>query len=89
MLISQWDCETTDDTGKNVEELSSTIELVVLVNESKEALVDGLSNHLSSWHELGVQLVQDIFQVVSLDRLFRVEQFQELLNELRRHIYFQ
>ena len=89
MLISQWDGETTDDTGKNVEELSSTVELVVLVNECKEALVDGLSNHLSSRHELGVQLVQDVFQVVSFDRLFRVEQLQELLNELRRHIYFQ
>lgn len=54
MLISQWDGETTDDTGENVEELSSTVEFVVLVNECKEALVDGLSNHLSSRHELGV-----------------------------------
>jgi hypothetical protein len=39
MLISEWDSETTDDTCKDIEKLSSTIEFVSLMNEGEEALV--------------------------------------------------
>ena len=89
MLISQWDGETTNDTGENVEELSSTVELVVLVNECKEALVDGLTDHFSSWDKLGVQLVKNVLQVVSLDRFLRIEQLEELLNELWSDVHLE
>ena len=32
---------------------------------------------------LGVKLVKDVLQVVTLDRLLRIEQVKELLHELR------
>ena len=52
VLVSQWHCESWDNTGKDIQELSSSIELVSLMNESEEAFVHGLSDHLSSWHQL-------------------------------------
>jgi len=54
MLVSERHCETRDDRGKNVKKLSGTVELVRLVDQGVEALVDGLSNHLSPWHQLYV-----------------------------------
>jgi len=89
MLISQRNSESTDDTGQNVKELGGTVEFVILVDERKETLVDGLTNHLSSWYELSVQLVKNVLQVVSLDRLLRVKQLEELLDELWSYIYFE
>ena len=50
MLISEWDSESTNDTGQDIEKLGSSIELMAFVNECKEALIDCLSNHLPSWH---------------------------------------
>ena len=86
VFISQWHRETRDDTRQDVEELGGTIELVVLVDEGEEALVDSLSNHLSSWYEFGVQLVKNVLQVVPLYGLLRVEELEELLDELRGDI---
>ena len=86
MLISQRNSESTDDTGQNVKELSCTVEFVILVDERKETFVDGLTDHFSSWYELGVQLVKNVLQVVSLDRLLRVKQLEELLDELWSYI---
>lgn len=54
VLVSQGNSETTDDTGEDIKQFGGTIELVSLVDQGEEALVDGLSNHLSSWHEFGV-----------------------------------
>ena len=89
VLISQRNSESTDDTRQNVEKLGGTVKLVILVNQCKEALVDGLTDHFSSWNELGVQLVKNVFQVVTFDRLLRVKQLQELLNELRSNVDLQ
>lgn len=89
VLISERDSETRDDTCENVKQLSGTIELVVLMDKSEEALIHSLSNHLSSRHELSVKLVEDVLKVVSLDRFFRVEEFKELLHELDRHVNLQ
>ena len=66
VLISKWYSESTDDTCKDIKKLSSSIELMSLVNKRVEALIDGLSNHLSSWDEFGVKLVKNVLQVVSL-----------------------
>jgi hypothetical protein len=66
VLISEWYSKPTDDTGKNVEKLSSSIELVGLVNEGVKALIDSLSYHLSSWNKFGVKFVKNVLQVVSL-----------------------
>lgn len=57
VLISKWHSKATDDTCQYIEELSSTVELMVLVDKSEKALVDGLTNHLSSWHKLSIKLV--------------------------------
>ena len=50
MLISEWDSKSTNDTGQDIKKLSSSIELVVLMDKCEEALIHGLSNHLSSWN---------------------------------------
>ena len=57
VLISERHSESTDDTCQNVQELSSTVELVVFVDQGEETLVNSLSNHLSSWDKLGIQLM--------------------------------
>lgn len=68
MLISQWNSESTDDTCQNVEKLGGTVEFVILVDKCKETLIDGLTDHFSSWNKLGVQLVKNVLEVVSLYR---------------------
>jgi hypothetical protein len=52
------------------------------VDQGVEAIGDGLSDHLSSWDELGVESVKNVLQVLSLLWLFGVEELEELLNEL-------
>ena len=86
MLVSQWHRETRDDRGKDVQKLGGSVELVRLVDQGVEALIHGLSDHLSARNKLGVELVQDILEVVTLYRLLRIEQVKELLHELRRDI---
>ena len=86
VLISEGNSESTDDTGQNVEKLGRAVEFVILVDQCEEALVDGLTDHFSSRHKLRVQLMQNVFQVVSLDRLLGVEQLKELLHELRSNV---
>ena len=66
VLVSQRDSETTDDTGQDVQQLSCSVEFVNFVDQGKEALVDCLPDHLSSRNQFGVQLVEDVLQVISL-----------------------
>ena len=40
------------------------------MDQSEEALVDGLSDHFSPWDKLGVQLVKNVLEVVPFDGLF-------------------
>ena len=89
VLISKWNCKTTDDTRQDVKKLSCTVELVIFVNESKKAFVHCLSNHLSSGNQFGVQFMKDVFQVVSLNGLFGIKELQKFLHELRSDVYFQ
>lgn len=51
------------------------------MNERVEAVCDGLSDHFSSWNQLSIQPVQNVFQVLSFSRFFRIKKFQELLDE--------
>lgn len=62
---------------------------MVLVHQGKEALVHSFTDHLAARDELGVQLVENVLQVIALNGLFRVEELEELLNELGRHVYFE
>ena len=73
VFFSEWDGESTDNGGKDIEKFGGTIELMVLVDQCEEALVYGLSNHLSSWYKLSIELMKDVLEVVSLDRFFRVK----------------
>lgn len=61
---------------------------MVFMDQGEETLVDSLSDHFSSWNEFGIQLVQNILKIVSLDRFLGVKKFQELLNELRSNVNF-
>ena len=54
MLISQRNSESTDNASQNIKKLCSPVELMVLVNKCEELLVDSLSNHFTSWNELGI-----------------------------------
>lgn len=89
VLISQWYSESTDDTCQNIEKLGGTVEFVILVDKCKEALVDGLTNHFSSWNKLCVQLVKNVLEVISLDRFLGIKQLEELLDELRSNVHFE
>lgn len=51
------------------------------MDQSVEAIGNGLSDHLSSWNQLGVKSVKNILQVLSFLWFFRIEQLKELLNE--------
>lgn len=62
---------------------------MVLVNERVEALIDGLSDHLSPGNKFGIQLVEDVLEVVSLYTFLGIKQLQELLYELGSHIDFE
>jgi len=66
MLISEWDSKSRNDTCKDIKELSSTIELVSLLDQKMEAFIHCLSNHLSSWDKFSIELMQNVLEVVSL-----------------------
>ena len=54
VLVTKWNSESTDDTRQDIQKLGCTIELVILMDKCKEALVHCLTNHFSPWHEFGV-----------------------------------
>ena len=60
VLLSKRHGEPTDYRSEDVEQLSSSVELVGFVDQVVEGLIDSLSDHLSSWHELGVQLMKNV-----------------------------
>lgn len=57
VFVPKRDSESTNDTCKDIEKLSGTIEFVCLMDKGIEALVDSLSNHFSSWNKFGVQFM--------------------------------
>ena len=89
VFISEWDSESTDDTGENVQQLSGTIEFMVFMDKSEEALVHWLSNHFSSGNKLGIKFMEDVFEVVSLNRFFWIEKLQKLLDKLWGNVNFE
>ena len=86
MLVSQRHGKARDDARQDVQQLCCTVKLMRFVDQGVEAFVHGLSDHLSARNQLGVELVQNILEVVALYRLLRIEQVKELLYELRRDI---
>ena len=59
------------------------------MDQGKEAFIDSLSDHLPSWYQFSIELMQNIFQIVSLDGLLSVKELQEFLHELGCYIDFQ
>ena len=89
VFLSQWHCESANNTSQNVQQLGRAVEFMGLVDQGEEALVDGLADHLSARNQLGVELVQDVLEVVSLDGLLRVEELEEFLHELGSDVHLQ
>lgn len=54
VFVPEWNRKSTNDTSKNIEKLSSTIEFMSFMDKGIEAFVDSLSNHFSSWNKFGV-----------------------------------
>lgn len=52
VLVTKRNRETGNYAGENIKELSSTIEFVGFVDQTEEAFVDCLSNHLSTGNQL-------------------------------------
>ena len=89
MFIPERYRKATNDTSEDVEQLGSTVEFMVFMNECEEALVDSLTDHFSAGYEFCIELVQDILQIIPFDRFLRIKQFQEFLDELRCDIDFE
>jgi hypothetical protein len=89
VLVSQGYCESTNDTSQNVEELGGTIKFMIFMNKREETFIHRFSNHFSSRHQFGVKFVQNVLQVISLDRFLGVKELEELLDELRSYINLQ
>ena len=60
VFVSEWDSESTDNTCKNIQKLSGTIELVSLMDKEMETLINSLSNHLPSWDEFSIKFMKNI-----------------------------
>jgi len=69
VLVTERHGETRDDRGQDVEEFSSTVELMCLVNQAEKAFVNCLSDHFSPRYQLGVKLMKNVLEVVTLDGL--------------------
>ena len=52
VLVTEGHGKSRDDTCLDVQKFCCSVELVRLVNKRIEALIDGLANHLASWHQL-------------------------------------
>jgi hypothetical protein len=81
MFFSQRNSEATNNAGKNIKQFSSSVELEVFVDQGIEAVSDGFSDHFSSWYQLSIESVENVFQIFSFSWLFRVHKLQEFLNE--------
>jgi len=58
------------------------------MDETVEAIIDCLTNHLSSRNKLGVKTMENVFQVLSFSWFFRIEKLQKLLNERWSYMNF-
>ena len=59
------------------------------MDQTVEAVVDGFSDHFSTGDQFGVQSMKNVLQILSFTGLFRVEQFEELLDEGRSDVDFE
>jgi hypothetical protein len=70
MLLSEGDSEARNYTGQDIQQLRSAIKLEVLVDKAVEAVGDSLADHFPPGHQLGIQPVQNVFQILPFPWLF-------------------
>jgi hypothetical protein len=54
MLLSEWYCKARNNARQDIQKLRSSIKLESLMNQAVEAVINGLSDHFSSWNQLGI-----------------------------------
>ncbi len=87
MLVTEGHCKARNNSGEDVENLSSAIELMLLVDEIVEGIGEGLADHLAARHYLGVYFMEDSLEVLAFIWLLRIEQFQEFMDKLRSYVH--
>ena len=94
VFVTQGYGESRDDGREDIQQLSSTIELVRFMDQRIKGLVHGLSDHFTSGHELqaykilkfkvitylGIKFMQNVLQVVTLHTFFRVEKLKDYIS---------
>jgi len=70
VFVPKWYCKSRNNRCQDIQKLGCTVEFMGLMDQKEEGLVNGLSNHLSSWDQFGIELMQDVLQVISLNRFF-------------------
>lgn len=60
VLVSEWDSESADDAGQNIQKLGRSVEFMVLVDECKETLINCLSDHFPSWYKFCIEFVKNV-----------------------------
>jgi hypothetical protein len=89
VLFSKRNRKARNNGSEDVEKFCRSIEFVIFMDQCIKTFVDSLSDHLSPGNKFSIKFVKNILQVVSFDTFLGVEQFEELLDKLRRYINFE
>lgn len=81
MLLLEGQGEAVDNGPEDLEQLGNTVESLGLVGELEEDVVDRPSDERPQVEELAVDAMQGGLEEVSLARVLRVKELQELQNE--------
>ena len=75
MLISEWDSKSTNDTGQDIEKLSSSIELVDFMDQSEEAHGSVCNLEMDTSNALDDSLEEPWDQMIDLVDLTNLKDF--------------
>ena len=79
VFLFQRQREPVDDGAENLEKFGNAIESLGLVNELEKDIVDGAANVRAKIEEFSVDAMQGGFEEIPFPGVFRVEQFQQLV----------
>ena len=82
VLFFEWQGESVDDGAKDLQQFRHPVVSLRLVDEAVEDVVDLLPDVSSQSEELAVNPVESRFQEISLSRVFRVKELEQLKDEL-------
>jgi hypothetical protein len=89
VLFSERNGEPWNDASQDVQELWGTIEFEGFMDEGVEAVINCLSDHLSSGDEFCIESMQNIFEIFPLSWLLWVKELQKLLDKGWGNVNFQ